>query len=121
MIYKLGCNPNEFILATFNRNAAEEMNQRICKFIGFNEVNCGTFHSLGLRLLRKYDYMFQDEEYHIDETQLNFNKKLSTFIENIIDEKKQMEDKIIELENKVNTLITHCNTHAMPSHPLKFD
>jgi len=72
MIYKLGCNPTEFILATFNRNAAEEMNQRICKFIGFNEVNCGTFHSLGLRLLRKYDYMFQDEEYHIDETQLIF-------------------------------------------------
>ena len=34
------------------------MNQRICKFIGFNEVNCGTFHSLGLRLLRKYDYLF---------------------------------------------------------------
>ena len=34
MIYKLGCNPSEFILATFNRNAAEEMNQRICKFIG---------------------------------------------------------------------------------------
>ena len=72
MIYNLGCNPEEFLLATFNRNAAEEMNQRICKFIGFNDVNCGTFHSLGLRLLRKYDYMFLDEEYHIDETQLIF-------------------------------------------------
>jgi hypothetical protein len=42
---------------------------------------------------------------YIDETQLSFNKKLSSFIENIIDEKKQMEDKIIELENKVNKLI----------------
>ena len=45
----------------------------------------------------------------MDKTQLDFNKKLSTFIENIIDEKKQMKDKITELENKVNTLIIHCN------------
>ena len=41
----------------------------------------------------------------IEETQLNFYKKLSTFIENIIEEKKQMEDKIIELERKLNKLI----------------
>jgi len=87
MIYKLGCNPSEFLLATFNRNAAEEMNQRICKFIGFNEVNCGTFHSLGLRLLRKYDYMFLDEEYHIDETQLIFLKFLTSERSNILKEK----------------------------------
>ena len=87
MIYKLGCNPNEFILATFNRNAAEEMNQRICKFIGFNEVNCGTFHSLGLRLLRKYDYLFQDEEYHIDETQLIFLNFLKSDRSQILKEK----------------------------------
>jgi len=53
--------------------------------------------------------------------QLDFNKKLSTFIENIIDEKKQIEDKITELENKVNTLLTHCNTYAMPSNPLVMD
>lgn len=44
-------------------------------------------------------------KHFIDESQLDFNKKLSTFIENIIDEKKQMEDKIIELENKVNKLV----------------
>ena len=50
---------------------------------------------------------------YIDQTQLNFNKNLSTFIENIINEKKQMEDKILELENKINssqsTLITQKN------------
>jgi hypothetical protein len=42
---------------------------------------------------------------YIDETQLNFNKRLSSFIENIIDEKKQIENKITELERKVNKLI----------------
>ena len=72
MIFNLKCLPSNFILATFNRNAAQEMNKRICKFIGFNEVNCGTFHSLGLRLLKKYDYMFMDDDYHIDETQIIF-------------------------------------------------
>lgn len=44
-------------------------------------------------------------KHFIDKTHLDFNKKLSSFIENIIDEKKQMESKIIELENKVNKLI----------------
>ena len=72
MIFNLKCLPSNFILATFNRNAAQEMSKRICKFIGFNEVNCGTFHSLGLRLLKKYDYMFMDDDYHIDETQIIF-------------------------------------------------
>ena len=41
----------------------------------------------------------------IEETQLNFNKKLSIFIENIIEEKKQIKNKIIELERKLNKLI----------------
>lgn len=60
----------------------------------------------------------QEIKNFMDKTQLNFNKKLSSFIENIIDEKKQMENKITELDNKVNTLITHCNKYAMPSNPL---
>ena len=42
---------------------------------------------------------------YIDETQLIFNKNLSNFIENIIDEKKQMEDKILELEGNINKLV----------------
>ena len=87
MIFKLKCNPENFILATFNRNAAEEMNKRICNYIGFNEVNCGTFHSLGLRLLKKYDYMFLDDEYHIDETQIIFLNFLKSERSNILKEK----------------------------------
>lgn len=60
-------------------------------------------------------------KHFIDETQLSFNKKLSSFIENIIGEKKLMEDKITELDNKVITLIKHCNRYAMPSNPLVMD
>ena len=48
---------------------------------------------------------YEIQNSNLSKTQLSFNKKLSSFIENIIDEKKQMEDKIIELENKVNKLI----------------
>ena len=87
MIIKLKCNPENFILATFNRNAAQEMNKRICKYIGFNEVTCGTFHSLGLRLLKKYDYMFLDDEYHIDETQIIFLNFLKSERSNTLKDK----------------------------------
>jgi len=59
--------------------------------------------------------------YKLMKTQLDLNKKLSSFIENIIDEKKLMEDKITELDNKVITLIKHCNRYAMPSNPLVMD
>ena len=38
----------------------------------------------------------------IDETQLNFYKKLSIFIVNIISEKKNLEDKLIKLETKLD-------------------
>lgn len=69
---------------------------------------------------QKKAYMRMNEitTYKLMKTQLDLNKKLSSFIESIIDEKKQMEDKITELDNKVNTLITHCNKYAMPSNPL---
>ena len=52
MISKLKCNSENFFLATFNRNAAEEMKQRLCQLIGLNDVNCGTFHHLGINLLK---------------------------------------------------------------------
>ena len=87
MIYKLNCNPSNFLLCTFNRNAAAEMNQRICKFIGISDIYCGTFHSIGIRLLKKYDYLFLDGDYHVDETQLIFLKFLKSERSNILEGK----------------------------------
>lgn len=73
MISKLKCNSENFFLATFNRNAAEEMKQRLCQLIGLNDVNCGTFHHLGINLLKKYDYISSyDNDYHVDESQIIF-------------------------------------------------
>ena len=72
MITKLNCNPDEFIICTFNRNAGEELKKRICGLIGMTDIVCGTFHSIGLKLLNKYDYLYIDSEYHIDETQIIF-------------------------------------------------
>ena len=72
MITKLNCNPDEFIVCTFNRNAGEELKKRICGLIGMTDIVCGTFHSIGLKLLNKYDYLYIDSEYYIDETQIIF-------------------------------------------------
>ena len=72
MITKLNCNPDEFIICTFNRNAGEELKKRICGLIGMTDIVCGTFHSIGLKLLNKYDYLYIDSEFHIDETQIMF-------------------------------------------------
>ena len=72
MINKLNLNPDEFIICTFNRNAGEELKKRICGLIGITDIICGTFHSIGLKLLKKFDYLYIDSEYHIDETQIIF-------------------------------------------------
>lgn len=72
MINNLNCDPDEFLICTFNRNAGEELKKRICNLIGITDLICGTFHSIGLKLLKKFDYLYIDSEYHIDETQIIF-------------------------------------------------
>ena len=69
MINNLKCKPNEFVICTFNRNAADEMKKKINSLIGMTNINCGTFHSIGLKILNMYDYLYFDENIHIDETQ----------------------------------------------------
>ena len=47
--------------------------------------------------------------------------RLHIIILKIYWKKKHIEDKITELDNKVITLIKHCNRYAMPSNPLVMD
>ena len=69
MINNLKCKPSEFVICTFSRNAADEMKKKISSLIGTTKINCGTFHSIGLKILNMYDYLYFDENIHIDETQ----------------------------------------------------
>ncbi len=49
-----GVSPHEILAVTFTNKAAGEMKERIAKFLGHEPKGmwCGTFHSLGARLLR---------------------------------------------------------------------
>ena len=46
MINNLNCDPDEFLICAFNRNAGEELKKRICNLIGITDLICGTFHSI---------------------------------------------------------------------------
>ena len=72
MIYQYNCNPDEFFIATFTRNAAKDMKERINSFIGQTDIYCGTFHSLGMKILNYYDFQYIDNNNHVDETQYLF-------------------------------------------------
>ena len=118
MINILGCKSDEFIVCTFNRNAGEELKKRICGLIGMTDIICGTFHSIGHRLLNKFDYLYVDSDYHIDETQiifLNFLKsdrsiKLKEkykyiFVDEIQDINELQLDMIKELHKSSNSML----------------
>ena len=63
MIKYLSCNPKEFILTTFTRNAAEEMSKRMNKYLDHNIVNditIGTFHSIALGQIIKNNFQIED-------------------------------------------------------------
>jgi DNA helicase II / ATP-dependent DNA helicase PcrA len=56
LIHKLKANPQEILAVTFTNKAAGEMKTRMTKLLGRGEVNkptMGTFHSIGVRILRK--------------------------------------------------------------------
>ena len=65
MIKNLNCNPEEFILTTFTRNAAEEMSQRIksqSNDINLDAITIGTFHSIALKQIIEFNYQIEESK-----------------------------------------------------------
>lgn len=62
IIGKRGIDPSRIVMLTFTNKAAEEMRERIGKLIGdidvANMLTCGTFHSWGHSILRRYHKTF---------------------------------------------------------------
>jgi DNA helicase-2/ATP-dependent DNA helicase PcrA len=65
MINHLDCDPKEFILTTFTRNAAEEMSNRIKLCIKSelsNQITIGTMHSIALQQIIKSNYQIEESK-----------------------------------------------------------
>lgn len=64
MIKELCCNPKDFFITTFTRNAANELKERLSEFISLdiiNEMTLGTFHSIAYSKINdNYDYPVED-------------------------------------------------------------
>lgn len=52
-----GINPYNILAITFTNKAAKEMRERLANLIGDNNTFVGTFHSLGVKILRKYGHL----------------------------------------------------------------
>jgi len=75
MINMLECLPDDFILTTFTKNASEEIKKRLLLHLDANIVDkmtIGTFHSISLKEIVKYNYKIDNypesipEEYLIE-------------------------------------------------------
>ena len=96
MIKYLNCNPKEFILTTFTRNAADEMSKRMRKYLDSNIVNditIGTFHSIALNQIIKNNYQIEEtkpesmpEEYLVKYLELLNSNNISSYKYLFIDE-----------------------------------
>lgn len=48
-----GVDPSRILAVTFSRKGADEMNERLVKLIGETDARVGTFHSIGLEIVKK--------------------------------------------------------------------
>jgi len=78
MIQYLKCNPEDFFIATFTKNAANDMKNKIKSYIGNIKLLCGTFHSIGYGILKKIAPKMLPQNMHIDESQYIFYNFLLT-------------------------------------------
>ena len=114
-------NPNEILAVTFTNKAAEEMNERIKDSINCDDVNVGTFHSIGARILRKH-ISYLNDKYNSDFTiydvsdqkallkevvnQLNiaeFKELNINFLRSQLDKFKNSSMTVKEVESKANS------------------
>ena len=85
-IEKENIKPNEILLLSFNRNAAEEMRQRIAAFgfKNFDKNSARTFHSLA------HDIVKPQEDLIYDDSDKDVKQKLTKFIGEIYSSKEIM-------------------------------
>ncbi len=80
LIEKKGISPNEIILFSFTRKAAEEMHTRLKELLGENTPLVTTFHSFGLEVLKssckEYDIVDENEQLNIIKKTIRESKSL---------------------------------------------
>jgi hypothetical protein len=79
MISDLDCDPNDFFMVTFTKNAAKHLYSKLSGPLKlanktFDRTQCGTFHALARRVLQKYNILDETlgKVYNIDELQYHF-------------------------------------------------
>jgi DNA helicase II / ATP-dependent DNA helicase PcrA len=83
-------NPDTIILITFTKKAAQEMNERLEKYLGNRKLHhTGTIHGLAYRVLQKHDkinYTILDEY----DAHKNIKDSISKYVNGLKDEEKSL-------------------------------
>ena len=81
LITEHGVSPDSILLATFSRNAAQEMERRIRSLIGPDlaaSIWCGTFHALAMEILGLYAPELIHDLYFVDELPIRWQRWMLT-------------------------------------------
>ena len=104
-----GINPENILVVTFTKAAADEMQERFEKKSDKTGVTFGTIHSICLKILKNYNSVFYNNECILEES------KAQDFFSKIID-KRYIEK--TEIESYVKSLMTAIgcikNTQCLP-------
>lgn len=84
-LLKNGFNEDDLLIFSFTRKSAREISERL-KNIGYFNINAGTFHSFGRRVLRRFGCFINMKEFRIiaEKEQLDI---LRNFVDDIADKK----------------------------------
>lgn len=72
MIDKYKCKPENFFIVTYTKNAATDIKNKLSTYVNNNYFCCGTFHSIGYNIIKKYAPDMIPLNLHIDESQYIF-------------------------------------------------
>ncbi|HZM63566.1 MAG TPA: UvrD-helicase domain-containing protein, partial [Candidatus Saccharimonadales bacterium] len=95
--------PQQILCLTFTENGAENMRERLTRFIGKEayDVNISTYHAFGSEIIRRFPEAFSELRLQAPVDELSKHRALQTIVENL-----RYDDPLKQTQHHIGDLIS---------------